>query len=140
MNTDNKGTIDLLSKAKSDLAENMDERGIGAILWDNATAGFPYLPELEVGNNPEHPETVRVMGIYNAEGTLYLIEEDKSGLNINEFYNHDTEVKPTIVTLTPDIAAKEFGDPARHKGFTTGGDLEEWLAIADCYFQALAEM
>lgn len=135
----NNGSIDLLNKAKADLAENMNERGIGAILWDNATTGFPYLPELEVGHDPEHPQTVRVMGIYNYKNTLYLIEEDKAGVNINNFYNHDTEVKPTIVTLTPDIADKEFGDPSSHHGFTSDGDLEEWLAIADCYFQALAE-
>ncbi|MCM1378189.1 MAG: hypothetical protein NC097_07440 [Clostridium sp.] len=135
-----KAVVDLLDKAKSDLALNMDERGIGAILWDNATAGFHYLPELALPvEDGQEPKTVRVMGIYNYQDTLYLIEEDTSGVNINDFYDHDTEVKPTVVTLTSDIAAKDFGDPTSHKGFTTNGDLEEWLAIADCYFEALAE-
>lgn len=133
--------IDLLAKAKQDLADNMADRGIGAIIWDNASAGFHYLPELELPlkEGQENPDTVRIMGIYDYKGALYLIEEDNSGININDFYNHDTEAKPVVVTLTPDIAGGEFGDPAGKPGFTQDGDLEEWLAVADCYFEALAE-
>lgn len=142
MSENTKGAgIDLLAKAKQDLADNMADRGIGAIIWDNATAGFHYLPELELPlkDGQETPDTVRIMGIYDYNGSLFLIEEDKAGVNINDFYNHDTEVKPVVVTLTPDISAGEFGNPREHPGFTQDGDLEEWLAIADCYFEALAE-
>ena len=58
---------------------------------------------------------------------------------MDDFYDPDREVKPAVVTLTPDRAAKALGDPDREKGYTRQGTLEEWLAIADCYFEALAE-
>lgn len=133
------GAVDLLAKAKSDLAADMTHRGIGAIIWDNSTAGFKCLPELALPAGGEEPEVVSVTGIYNYNGTLYLIEEGKSGVSVDSYYNHDTEVKPEVVSLSLDRAGEEFGDPADRKGFTTYGDLEEWLAIADCYYQALAE-
>ncbi len=141
MADNNAAVTDLLAKAKSDLAENMTDRGIGAMLWDLATAGFPYLPEIEIPSekDTEEPETVGVMGIYNYEGELYLIEEGISGVDFDKFYNSDTEAKPSIITLSPDSAQKTFGDPKERKGFNPGGNLEEWLAVADCYFQALAE-
>ncbi|MDE7381536.1 MAG: hypothetical protein K2N03_05350 [Muribaculaceae bacterium] len=137
----NNAVTDLLQKAKEDLAENMQERGIGAMIWDLSTAGFPYLPELEIPSDmeDEEPQTVGVTGLYNYKGTLYLIEEGISGVDINNLYNPDTEAKPTIVTLTEDSAEKTLGNPANRKGFNPGGNLEEWLAIADCYFQALSE-
>ena len=37
-------------------------------------------------------------------------------------------------------ARREPGDPEKVKGYTTQGSLEEWLGIADCYFEALDEM
>lgn len=137
----NNSSTDLLGRAKADLAENMNQRQIGAILWDNATAGFPYLPEisLPMKEDQEEPETVSVMGIYNYGGVLYLIEEGESHVDFNHYWDPDNETKPTIITLTPDVAARDFGNPEGEKGFTANADLEEWLAIADCYFQALAE-
>ena len=77
------------------------------------------------------------MGMYNFEGTLYLIEEDRTKIKFDDFWNHDTEAPPTVVTLSEDVAVKEFGDPKLTKGFTTLATLEEWTAVADCYFQAL---
>lgn len=132
--------IDLFGRAKQDLYEDMAQRGIGAILWDNSTAGFDYIPEINLAeDDSEMPDTTRIMGIYAYDATLYLIEEDKAKVDFNNFYNADTEVRPSVVTLSPDSAAKEFGDPAGKEGFTTEGSLEEWLAVADCYYQALNE-
>lgn len=132
--------IDLFGKAKEDLYEDMQSRGIGAILWDNSTAGFDYIPEINLAeDDADMPDTSRVMGLYACEGILYLIEEDKAHINLNDFYNPDSEVKPSVVTLSPDSAKKELGNPADEPGYTTDGTLEEWLAIADCYYQALNE-
>lgn len=132
---------DLLAKAKADMVENMKSRDLGAVIWDNATANFHYLPEitLPAGKDGE-PRTARVMGIYRYGDELYLIEEDLAGVKMTDFYDRNSEVRPTVVTLTSDIAVKDLGDPEGRKGFTSDeGDLEEWLAIADCYFEALAE-
>lgn len=139
--SENNASTDLLVKAREDLAANMKQRGLGAVIWDLATAGFPYLPEIELPSEKEdeEPKTVGVTGIYNYNGTIYIIEEGIADISVDDFYNADNEVKPTIVTLTEDKADKYFGDPQGKKGFNAGGDLEEWLAIADCYFQALAE-
>lgn len=132
--------IDLLGKAKQDLIDDMKERGIGAILWDNATAGFQYIPEINLAEDEaEQPDCSRIMGLYRYDDTLYLIEEDKSHIDFNEFYDEDTEVKPSVVTLTETIAQKDLGNPTEEKGYTTEGSLEEWLTIADCYFEALNE-
>lgn len=135
------GSPDLLAKAKADLAEDMKSRDLGAVIWDNATADFHYLPEITLppGKDGE-PRTARVMGIYRYGDELYLIEEDLAGVKMTDFYDKDSEVRPTVVTLSSDIAVKDLGDPEGRKGFTSyEGDLEEWLAIADCYYQALAE-
>lgn len=130
---------DLLGNAKQELRENMKQRGIGAILWDNATAGFPYLPEIALPSDDGEPRTSRVMGIYSCNDELYLIEEDVAPVKFDDFWNPDTESKPEVVTLSEDIARKDLGDPASQPGYTEDADLEEWLAISDCYFQALAE-
>lgn len=37
---------ELVARAKKQLCEDMEDRGIGAILWDNGTAGFHYIPEI----------------------------------------------------------------------------------------------
>ncbi|MDE6010235.1 MAG: hypothetical protein K2F87_02145 [Muribaculaceae bacterium] len=132
--------IDLLGKARQDLIADMKARGIGAILWDNATAGFQYIPEINLAEDEtEQPDTSRIMGLYRYDDELYLVEEDKADVDFNDFYDADTEVKPSVVTLTEDIACKELGNPTEEKGYTTEGSLEEWLAIADCYFEALNE-
>lgn len=129
----------MLAQAKQDMIADMKSREIGAILWDNATAGFPHLPEVLVhpADKPEENVTLSVMGLYHYADVLYLIAEGESGVDFNRYWDRDTEAAPTVVTLSETVADEEFGDPAGKKGFVTGGTLEEWLAIANCYFQAL---
>lgn len=129
----------LFCEAKEALAADMKSRGLGAVIWNNATAGFPYLPEIvhHSSKDPDKTRVATIMGIYDYEGTLYLIEEDRAPVKFDDFWNPDTEAAPTVVTLTEDIAKKDLGDPNAVKGYTTQGTLEEWTAIADCYFQAL---
>lgn len=130
--------IDLFGKAKQDLIDDMKSRNIGAILWDNATADFEQIPEINLAeDDAEMPDTVRIMGLYRYDDTLYLIEEDKAKVDFNHFYNADSEVKPSVVTLTESVAVSDLGDPSKEEGYTTEGSLEEWLTIADCYFEAL---
>ena len=137
----NSGAVaDLLGRAREDIMADMEHRGIGAVVWDVEDAGFHYLPEVSLPtDDPENPEVVGVTGIYACGGTLYLILEVKSGVSVDEFYDKENESRPAVVTLTPDKAVKSFGDPAGEEGFMSGGDLEQWLAVADCYFEALAE-
>ena len=132
-------TADLLGKAKSDLKKNMADRGIAAILWDVEEAGFHYIPEVSHPDSTEEdPKVARVTGLYSFEDDLYLILET-ADVNFEEFYNPDTEVRPTVITLSTDLASKYLGDPKDDQGYDPDGDLEEWLAVADCYFEALAE-
>lgn len=132
-------SADLLGKAKGDLMDNMEQRGIAAILWDVEEAGFHYIPEVSLPDSTEEdPKSARVTGLYKYGGDLYLILET-AGVNLEEFYNPDNEVRPTVVTLSSDLAAKYLGDPKDDAGYDNEGDLEEWLAVADCYFEALAE-
>lgn len=131
---------ELLAKAKQDLIADMKSRGIGAIIWDVSTAGFQYIPEiLHVSEDKNKTRVARITGLYRYDDTLYLIEEDRSGVSVDGFYNADNEVRPSVVTLTEDMARKDLGDPEAVKGYTTQGSVEEWLSIADCYFQALSE-
>ena len=132
-------TADLLGKAKSDLRANMAQRGIAAIIWDVEEAGFHYIPEVELPDSTEEdPKVVRVAGLYSYKEDLYLILET-ADINFDEFYNPDNEVKPTVITLSASLASKYLGDPENREGFDPDGNLEEWLAVADCYFEALAE-
>lgn len=132
-------TADLIGKAKSDLMANMASRGIAAILWDVEEAGFHFIPEVSLPDSTEEdPKVARVTGLYAYSDELYLILET-ADVNFDEFYNPDTEVRPTVVTLSSDLASKYLGDPEGQEGYDPDGDLEEWLAVADCYFEALAE-
>ena len=132
-------SADLLGKAKADLMANMAQRGIAAIIWDVEEAGFHFIPELTLPDSTEEdPKVAKVTGLYSYSGDLYLILET-ADLNFEEFYNPDSEVRPTVVTLSSDLAAKYLGDPKDDAGYDNAGDLEEWLAVADCYFEALAE-
>lgn len=134
-----RGHNDPLSKAKADLEANMAQRGIAAIIWDVEEAGFHYIPEVELPDSTEEdPKVAKVSGIYSYENELYLILET-AGIDMKEFYDPDTEVRPTVVTLSRDLAAKYLGDPKGDQGYDPDGDLEEWLAVADCYFEALEE-
>lgn len=131
--------IDPLGNAKIDLMADMASRGIAAILWDVNEAGFHYIPEVELPDSTEeNPRVARVSGLYAYKNELYLILET-ADVKMDEFYNPDTEVAPTVVTLSADLASKYLGDPEGVKGFDPYGDLEEWLAVADCYFEAVAE-
>ncbi len=38
-----------------------------------------------------------------------------------------------------DTIQTETSNPEGVEGFTLQGSLEEWLTVADCYFEALAE-
>lgn len=130
----------LFTQAKESLLNDMQARGLGAIIWDISTAGFHQIPEIVHVSDKDGKERVaRIQGLYAYDGDLYLIEEDRAHVSIDSFYNHDTEVKPTVVTLTKDMAKESLGDPLDEKGYTTQGSLEEWTVIADCYFEALAE-
>ena len=132
-------TADLLGKAKKDLKDNMAQRGIAAILWDVEEAGFHFIPEAPLPDyTEEDPKVARVSGLYSYGDELYLVLEP-ADVNFEEFYNPDTEVRPTVVTLSSDLAAKYLGDPEGREGYEADGDLEIWLAVADCYFEALAE-
>lgn len=132
-------TTGLLDKAKSQMAQDMKARELGAVIWDNASAGFHFIPELII-NDPKtgKPRTVRVTGLYLFEDNVYAIEED-TGINVRHFYTPGIDVPPTVVTLSPSKADEEFGMPTQEKGFTIEGSLEQWVAVADCYFEALAE-
>lgn len=130
-----------LSKVRRDIAADMESRRIGAIIWNNATAGFHFIPEI-VHHSCDDPEKTRVaviMGLYRYEDKLYLIEENRAPVKFADLWNHETEAAPTVVTLPESTALDELGDPEAVKGYTTQGSLEEWAAIADCYFEALNE-
>lgn len=138
-NTTEETTL-LLDRAKTQIVENMKEKGIGAILWDNSRVGFHFIPEILHKSETKDKERVaRIMGLYHYDGVLYLVEEDRAPVSFSDFYTEGVDVPPVVVTLTEDVAVKDLGDPAKVKGYTTQGSLEEWLSIADCYFEALNE-
>lgn len=130
----------LFVKAKQELVDNMAQQGIGVIVWDLATADFHYIPEVVTRTDDgRQAHVVRIMGLYSYDGELYLMEENHAPISINKLYDRDTEVRPTVVTLSQSAAQRALGDPKKAKGYTQQGSLEEWLAIADCYFEALNE-
>ncbi len=139
MENTNKQVSELFSDAKAALVADMKSRGIGAIIWNNETAGFPYLPEVVCHSkkDPEKSRVATIMGLYRYNGVVYLIEEGRAPIKFSDFWNPDTEAAPTVVTLPENETIKELGDPEAVKGYTTQGTLEEWTAIADCYYQAL---
>ena len=135
MENTNQNTGALLSQAKENLMKNMLGRNMAAIIWDLSSAGFHYIPSVTLENG----KVLRVTGLYVSGNQLYLIDEECKRANIDNFYNPDTEVKPTVVCLTPNVAPGDLGAPDEEDGFTQAGSLEEWLVIADCYFEALNE-
>ena len=141
MENTNKQSAAAFADAKQAMLEDMKERGIGAVIWDNATVGFRFLPEVVCHSKKEPGKTrvAQIMGLYRYDGVLYLIEEDRAPIKFSDFWDPDTEAAPTVVTLSEDIAVKDLGDPNAVKGYTTQGTLEEWTAIANCYFEALAQ-
>lgn len=135
MENTNNGVNTLLAEAKENLVKNMAARNMGAIIWDLASAGFHFIPSVTLENG----KVLRVTGLYVYDNSLYLIDEDCKRANIDNFYDPDTEVKPTVLCLTPNVAAGDLGTPSEADGFTQSGSLEEWLVVADCYFEALNE-
>lgn len=128
----------LFDKARKDLAADMASRGMGAILWDNSQTGFHYLPVVAAeGKSTEGDDAIVIDGMYLFDGKVYLIEEGVCPVSVDDLYNPDTEVKPVVVTLPEKMAARILGDADTGKGFTQEGTLEQWLAIADCYYAAL---
>lgn len=131
--------IDPLANAKIELMADMATRDFAAIIWDVNEAGFHYIPEVELPDSTEENRKVaRVTGLYSYKNELYLILES-ADVKMDEFYDPDTEVRPTVVTLSSDLASKYLGDPKGRPGFDPDGDLEEWLAVADCYYEAIQE-
>lgn len=130
----------LLHKALERMTEDMKARDIGAIIWSVPDAGFHYIPEIVVKSPRDGTaRTARITGLYRHGDRLYAIEEDLAGVSVDEFYRPGIDVPPAVVTLSGTKAAEMLGAPSEAKGFTTQGTLEEWVAIADCYFEALAE-
>lgn len=129
----------LLAQAKSDIIADMKTRDIAAIIWDNTRAGFPYQPEIlhHSSKDPSKTRVAEIMGLYAYDDVLYLIEEGRAPIKFDDFWDRNTEADPTVVTLTKEMAEEKLGDPNDVKGYTTQGSLEEWTAIADCYFRAL---
>ncbi len=132
-------TNPLLTQALQKMADDMAVREIGAIIWSIADANFHYIPEIVVTDSEGKTSTVRVTGLYRYNGRLYAIEEDVADVNIDQYYRPGIDVPPVVVTLSENKAEEQLGDPEEAKGYTTQGTLEEWVAIADCYFEALAE-
>lgn len=128
----------LIDGAKLQIIEDMKTRGFDAIIWDIGTAGFHYIPEIVTGEDNREREIVkRITGLYAYDGKLYAIEEGAPGTNIKDYYNPATEVAPTVVTLTTSMAKEDLPNPIESNYFTLAGSDEEWLVVADCYFEAL---
>ncbi len=109
---------------------------------DLARAGFHYVPEI-VHHSLEKDKTraARVTGLYACGDGLWLIEEDRSPVSVDAFYNPGSEVRPTVVTLySPTRPASNSAIREGVEGFTLQGSLEEWLTVADCYFRGLGGM
>lgn len=129
----------LLYQAKIKMADDMKSRGIGAIIWSIPDAGFHFIPELVINDAKGNSHTVRVTGLYLFDNDIYAIEEDVAKISVNQFYTHGVDIPPVVVTLTENKANEVLGTPSAYIGVTNQGTLEEWITIADCYFEALRE-
>lgn len=126
----------LFQQAKDDMAADMKAREIGALLWDNAAAGFHYPPSVMVSDASGADSSWVIHGIYRVDDKLYLIGP-KVKVTVDDYYRKGIDVKPVVVRLSEADAAKDLGDPDEARGFTTRGTVQEWLTVADCYFEAL---
>lgn len=127
---------ELFAQAKSDIAADMKSRGIGAIIWDNNQTGFHYPPIVTLSETDGSTAVWKVQGIYRVREALFLIGP-KAPVDMKNYYNPNTETRPIVVTLTEKEALDQLGEPTVERGFTDGGDVEQWLSIADAYFEAL---
>lgn len=138
MKNTTQGATSLIDGARQQLIEDMKSRGFCAIIWDLRTIGFHYIPEIVLGTNREGDDIVkRIGGLYAYNGKLYAIEEGAPGSETKNYYNPATEVAPTVVTLTESVAAENLQNPEESKFYTLSGSDQEWLVIADSYFEAL---
>lgn len=128
---------ELFAQAKSDISADMRSRDIGAIIWDTASADFHYLPNVDVEQPDGKRHVEKIMGIYRHGDGLYLIEQGKADVSIDNYYTKGVDVRPVVVTLTERQARDQLGSPIPSRGYTDQGDVEEWLTVADCYFEAL---
>lgn len=126
----------LFQQAKDDMAADMRAREIGAVLWDNAQAGFHYPPAVLVTDPQGEKKTWVIHGVYRVEDRLYLIGPD-AAVGVENYYHRGIEEKPVVVTLTEEQALAELGRPEPGRGYTAQGTVQEWLTVADCYFEAL---
>lgn len=126
----------LFEQAKADICADMSSRDIGAIMWNNQRAGFHYPPVINMKNAEGKSETWEIQGLYRVQDAIFLIS-DHASVNVDDYYEKGIETPPVIVTLTPDQATGELGLPSEERGFTRQGSIQEWLTIADCYFEAL---
>lgn len=126
----------LFERAKQDIAADMKSRDIGVILWDNARAGFHYPPVVSVSDSDGHTKVWEIHGIYRVDETLYLIGPG-AAVTVDRYYTKGVDTPPAVVTLNEDRAMRELGIPNMGRGYTRQGDVQEWLTIADCYFEAL---
>lgn len=127
----------LFAQARMDIAADMKSRGIGAIIWDTTSTQFHYLPVISLDKNTGERENVNIMGIYRVGEALFLIEQGKADVSISNYYEAGVEERPVVVTLTEAQAEQQLGSPNPERGFTADGGVEEWLTVADCYFEAL---
>lgn len=129
----------ILDNAMRQMAQDMEARGLGAIIWNLREAGFHYLPVVTIPGKKEN-RNVRVTGLIREGDKLYAIEEGLKEAEITNFYTQGVDVPPVVVTLTPILAEEELPAPEGNSFYTREGSTEEWLAIADCYFEALNEV
>lgn len=83
----------LLNEAVAKMADDMESREIGAIIWNVGQAGFHFIPEIVV-NPKDGSRPVRVTGLYRYDGRLYAIEEDVAEIHPKDFYTPDVDVPP----------------------------------------------
>ncbi len=107
-----------------------------------ARAGFHYVPEI-VHHSLEKDKTrvARVTGLYACGDGLWLIEEDRSPVSVDAFYNPGSEVRAyggyAHSRQGPHRTRRSGGGRG---GLHASGSLEEWLTVADCYFRGLGGM
>lgn len=126
----------LFQQAKDDIAADMRSRDIGAIMWDNEQADFHFPPVVEVTDSEGKKTPWKIHGIYRVDDTLFLIGQGAAA-GVENYYKPGIETRPVVVTLTEDQATRQLGIPNEGRGYTRQGDVQQWLSIADCYFEAL---
>ena len=128
---------ELFLQAKDAIATDMRARGIGAIMWDCESDRFAYLPRVAVFAPGSFERVAEIGGIYRRGNSLFLMERGRAPVSVDDYYDKDAEKRPLVVTLTEEQACAQLGEPGDHRGLTECGSVEDWLTVADCYFEAL---